>query len=46
MFLRRIAADNTLDPLSAGQIRLSATWGILRQLDYAHKLNRIHVSEP
>ena len=46
MFLRRIAADNTLDPLSAGQIRLGATWGILKRPKYAHRLNHIHVAEP
>ena len=45
MFLRRIAADNTLDPLSAGQIRLGATWGILKRPKYAHRLNNVHVAE-
>lgn len=45
MFLRRIAADNTLDPLSAGQIRLGATWGILKRPKYAHRLNHVHVAE-
>ena len=45
MFLRRIAADNTLDPLSAGQIRLGATWGILKRQKYAHRLNHVHVAE-
>ena len=45
MFLRRIAADNTLDPLSAGQIRLGATWGILKRPKYAHRLNHAYVSE-
>lgn len=46
MFLRRIAADSTLDPLSAGQIRLGATWGILKRPKYAHRINHIHVAEP
>lgn len=42
MFLRRIAADNTLDPLAAGQIRLKATWGILKRPAYAHGVHNIH----
>lgn len=41
MFLRRITADNTLDPLAAGQIRLGATWGILKYPAYAHGINHI-----
>lgn len=45
MFLRRIAADNTLDPLSSGQIRLGATWGVLKRPKYAHRINHIHVAE-
>ena len=46
MFLRRIAADSTLDPLSSGQIRLGATWGILKRQKYAHRINHIHVATP
>lgn len=42
MFLRRIAADNTLDPLAAGQIRLLATWGILKKRPYAHRIMHIY----
>lgn len=44
MFLRRISADNALDPLAAGQIRLGATWGILKQPAYAHGMGSIHTS--
>lgn len=42
MFLRRVAADTTLDPLSAGQIRIKAIWGILKRPTYAHGINNIH----
>lgn len=42
MFLRRVAADATLDPLSAGQIRLKGIWGILKRPAYAHGINHIH----
>ena len=44
MFLRRIAADNTLDPLAAGQIRLGTTWGILKYPAYAHGINHVGTS--
>lgn len=39
MFLRRISADSNLDPLAYGQIRLGATWGILRPQKYTHTMN-------
>lgn len=40
MFMRTVRADNTLDALSAGQLRLSVRFGILRRPGYHHPLMR------
>lgn len=44
MFLRRISADNTLDPLAFGQIRVGASWGVLKPDPYAHRINHIYTT--
>lgn len=38
MFMRNLKADNTLDALSAGQLRITAHFGILRRRPYHHPL--------
>lgn len=38
MFLRNLQADNTLDALSTGQLRLYVRFGILRRPPYSHPL--------
>jgi len=45
MFLQSLKADNTLDALSTGQLRIFARFGILRRAPYSHPLlhaNREH----
>lgn len=39
MFIRALEVDGSLDPLTAGQMRLGVRWGILKRPRYAHKLN-------
>ena len=41
MFIRGLEVDGSLDPLTAGQMRLAVRWGILRRPKFAHKLNHI-----
>lgn len=43
MFLRNLQADNTLDALSTGQLRLYVRFGILRRPSYSHPL--IHANK-
>lgn len=43
MFLRGIKADNSVSPLSEGQLRLEVRFGILRRLRETDKLNHIHL---
>lgn len=38
MFMRSVRADNSLDALSAGQLRLTVRFGILRRPGYHHPL--------
>jgi len=44
MFLRRVKADSTLDPLAFGQISLGVRWGILRPYPYAHRIRHINTT--
>ena len=44
MFIRGLEVDGSLDPLTAGQIRLAIRWGILRRPKFAHKLNHINTN--
>lgn len=44
MFIRGLEVDGSLDPLTAGQMRLAVRWGILRRPKFAHKLNHINTN--
>lgn len=42
MFITRLKADSTADPLTTGQLRLSIRFGLLRRPKYAHTLITAH----
>lgn len=44
MFLTKLAADNTLDALSIGQMRINVRFGLLRRKIYAHPLTDPNVN--
>lgn len=44
MFIRALEVDGSLDPLTAGQMRLGVRWGILKRPKFAHKLNHINTN--
>ena len=39
-----VEVDGSLDPLTAGQMRLGVRWGILKRPKFAHKLNHINTN--